>query len=282
MVTFNSSEFISEAIESVLASSFQNFELIICDDCSSDNTMDIVVGYTDLRIRVYKNDHNLGEYPNRNKCIDLASGKYLIFIDGDDTIHVEGLQMAVKAMESFSDDLAYGIARPENENYRRPLVVRPSESYKMHYFGKSIFNLSFSRNIFNTKILKAVGGLPLNYISGDTAIRLQLASTYDVVIIEDHLGKWRKRDGQASDKLNTSLKGMLEPYQINLHYLIMENCPLDVYEKKDALWIMIKKQFVQSTVMLKRGEILFSFALLKLIIKTAYVGFKSIRSYTTA
>jgi len=89
MVTYNHEKFISEFIESILASTYQNWELIIVDDGSIDSTVEIAKSYEekDKRINVYINETNLGDYPNRNKAASYANGKYLKYLDTDDLIH---------------------------------------------------------------------------------------------------------------------------------------------------------------------------------------------------
>src|SRR3982751_5861505 len=84
MVTYNSARYLRDAIDSVLAQDFADFELLICDDGSHDGTVEIVGGYDDPRIRFVQNETNLGEYLNRNKALSLAQGRYLMFLDGDD------------------------------------------------------------------------------------------------------------------------------------------------------------------------------------------------------
>ena len=111
MVAYNSSKFIREAIESVLRQTYSNFELVIVDDHSSDNTWEIITSYNDARIRKYRNDSNLGEYPNRYKAISLAVGEYLIFIDGDDVVYPHGLQFMMHYAQEFQD-CAMIISRP--------------------------------------------------------------------------------------------------------------------------------------------------------------------------
>ena len=101
MTAYNREMYIGEAIESVLASTYSNFELIIVDDVSSDNTLAIVQRYAerDNRIRVYVNESNLGDYPNRNQAARYASGKYIKYLDSDDKIFDFGLEYCITQME---------------------------------------------------------------------------------------------------------------------------------------------------------------------------------------
>lgn len=84
--TYNSGEFIGETIESVLKQSYPNWEMIIVDDCSTDNTKEIVEKYIniDSRIKYYLLETNSGAAIARTKAMELAGGKYMAFLDSDD------------------------------------------------------------------------------------------------------------------------------------------------------------------------------------------------------
>ncbi|HEY4875342.1 MAG TPA: glycosyltransferase family 2 protein, partial [Puia sp.] len=105
MTAYNREKYIAQAIESVLASSYKNFELIIVDDCSSDNTIEIAKKYQqqDSRIKVHVNEKNLGDYPNRNKAASYAKGKYLKYVDADDYIYPAGLELLIQMMAKFQN-----------------------------------------------------------------------------------------------------------------------------------------------------------------------------------
>ena len=89
MTAYNREQYIAEAIESVLASTFQDFELIIVDDCSTDATVTIARKYEqqNIRIKVYVNEVNLGQFKNRNKAVSFANGTYIKFFDSDDIMN---------------------------------------------------------------------------------------------------------------------------------------------------------------------------------------------------
>ena len=85
MPSYNTGCFIKETIESVLAQSYSNWELIIVDDCSKDNTDDIVKPYlSDARIRYLKNETNSGAAVSRNRALREAKGRWIAFLDSDD------------------------------------------------------------------------------------------------------------------------------------------------------------------------------------------------------
>ena len=98
---FNAERYVSETIKSVLNQSYQNWEMIIVDDCSSDQSVSIVEKFlvNDKRIRILKNDINLGPGGSRNKAINAASGDIIAFLDSDDIWHPEKLSKHLEFME---------------------------------------------------------------------------------------------------------------------------------------------------------------------------------------
>ncbi|TAW14809.1 glycosyltransferase family 2 protein [Rhizobium ruizarguesonis] len=96
--TFNRSALIGEAIDSVLQQTFGDFELIVVDDGSTDNTRDIVTGFTDSRL-VFVQQENAGRSAARNRAIAMARGKYIAFLDSDDAYLRDKLERQVRFME---------------------------------------------------------------------------------------------------------------------------------------------------------------------------------------
>ena len=89
MPAYNGANVISETIRSILSQSFKNYELIIVDDCSKDNTEEIIKGFKDKRIRFFKNKKNLGYSGNLEKCRKKATGE-IIYLMGQDDILGKG------------------------------------------------------------------------------------------------------------------------------------------------------------------------------------------------
>ena len=84
MPVYNGEKFLREAIDSILSQTFSDFEFIIVDDGSTDNSLNIIRSYTDPRIRVIENKRNLGGSASRNKGIKMSRGKYIAVMDADD------------------------------------------------------------------------------------------------------------------------------------------------------------------------------------------------------
>lgn len=100
MPTYNHARYIAEAVESVLSQSYKNFELIIIDNYSTDNTAEIVASYKDNRIKYLKFRNNGIIAASRNHGIKNSSGKYIAFLDSDDIWLPEKLELQISLMES--------------------------------------------------------------------------------------------------------------------------------------------------------------------------------------
>ncbi|KOP77798.1 glycosyl transferase [Lysinibacillus sp. FJAT-14745] len=100
--SFNSSRFIEDTINSVLNQTYPHFELIIVDDCSKDNSWEMITAFSkkDERIKIYQLEKNSGAATARNFGIQASNGKYLAFLDSDDLWDQHKLEAQVKFMES--------------------------------------------------------------------------------------------------------------------------------------------------------------------------------------
>jgi len=98
--TYNRAELLSRAIRSVLAQTYQNWELILLDDGSTDDTTEIVNAYHDSRIRYFYGE-NLGVACARNRALEKANGQHIAFLDSDDTWSHEKLELQLEVMEKY-------------------------------------------------------------------------------------------------------------------------------------------------------------------------------------
>jgi len=252
-VTFNSSAYVRDAIDSVLAQQYTNFEYIIGDDCSTDNTWDIIGEYNDPRIRKYRNAENLQEYPNRNKAIEMATGKYLLFIDGDDILLTHGLGYYVAMIEKFPE-AGMVIQKGYYNNIVFPALLQSEEVIRNHYFGhEDMLSSSFASNFFNTTILKKEGLLSTNYKGGDNEIRVRIALRYPTLFIAGWVSWPRETPGSASSKISFP-KSIIEMTRYT-NELINEKFGLDATliknihgKKKRAVARFVLKSFMKMKI----------------------------------
>ena len=107
MPSYNTGKFIQETIDSVINQTYDNWELIIVDDCSSDNTDEIVKSIKDDRIFYLKNKKNSGAAVSRNKALKMAKGKWIAFLDSDDLWKKDKLEKQIKFMKNNNYHFSY-------------------------------------------------------------------------------------------------------------------------------------------------------------------------------
>lgn len=142
MPSYNCQDFISKSIESVLAQTYQNWELIIVDDCSFDNSSEIAREYASLdsRIRLILMDHNGGPAAARNKATDESRGQYIAFLDSDDLWMPSKLKTQIEAMEKCNALFCYTSYIPFRPDGSNAGIVEAPESigYKRMLRGSVI------------------------------------------------------------------------------------------------------------------------------------------------
>ncbi len=109
MPAYNCAQYVAEAIRSVLGQTHRNLELIVIDDCSSDDTFSILQGFAsqDARVRPFRNERNLGVAATRNRGISLAAGEYVALLDSDDRWHPEKLDLQLRCAQATGAELIY-------------------------------------------------------------------------------------------------------------------------------------------------------------------------------
>lgn len=107
--SYNSSAFIGQTIESIVSQTYENWELLITDDCSEDNTREIVDSYQqkDPRIKFFRLDKNSGAGVARNHSIEMAKGRFIAFCDSDDRWYPEKLEKQLAYMRDNDCALSY-------------------------------------------------------------------------------------------------------------------------------------------------------------------------------
>ena len=118
MPLYNVQEFVKESIESVISQSYGNWELIIVDDCSKDNSYDIAKQYSlqDNRIKLYQMNKNSGVAETRNFAISVARGRYLAFLDSDDLWDSDKLKVQITFMQANNLAFSFTAFTPINKS----------------------------------------------------------------------------------------------------------------------------------------------------------------------
>ena len=95
---YNNAGYIKKTVESILNQTYRNIELIVVDDKSTDDTVEILESIEDTRLKIYKNEENLGMAGNWNRCLSLARGEFIKLICADDMIDANAIELEAKAM----------------------------------------------------------------------------------------------------------------------------------------------------------------------------------------
>ncbi len=140
--SYNTGAYIAETIKSVLAQTYTNWEMIIVDDCSTDNTDEVVTRFSDSRIKYLKNKRNSGAAISRNYALREAKGKWIAFLDSDDLWLPEKLEKQISFMKengykfTFTD---YRIVYPDKKwspyIYTGPDKITKHMMYRYCYFS---------------------------------------------------------------------------------------------------------------------------------------------------
>lgn len=143
---YNASKNITETIESVLAQTFTDFEVIVADDGSLDNTVDVVLSLTerDDRVKIYRTEKNQGVSKARNFAISNATGEWIAFLDSDDLWTKDKLEKQISLAEKSNADIvycSYGIVDENGHPLCRDFIVEPETNYNM-MLARSVISCS--------------------------------------------------------------------------------------------------------------------------------------------
>lgn len=195
MTAYNRQQFIVEAIESVLSSTYENIELIIVDDASTDNTVSIAQSYAekDDRIKLYINEKNLGDYPNRNRAVSYARGEYIMFCDSDDTLLAGSIERMLELVNDYQD-FNFAMYWPHSGE---TFTLEPAAALRKHFFGQQFLYMGPGGTFFRRSFFNSIGGYPEKYgPANDMYFNLKVASHSAILLIPFELIFYRRHDGQ--------------------------------------------------------------------------------------
>ena len=271
---YNSEKYIEKAIESVLNQSLRDFELIVVNDGSTDNTLNIIESFTDSRIRLI-NQQNMGPGAARNSALDIASWEYVMFLDSDDWFCDDALKTAYGEAKSSNTDVTlfqiikYDGEFSQNDWFNLNDFDESFENriFNPHECGDFLFEISVSacQKIFKRQFLKSIDArFPEGiYFEDMPFFFYTFLSAERVSIIKRHLYVRRKHPGSITESVDSKFLDTVEAGQI-LMDIFIENGWYDAYlfdllafkingpryalmgieEKyKEKLYLLIKKDY---------------------------------------
>ncbi len=233
---YNSSFFIAETITSVISQDYQNFELLIYDDCSTDNSVEVVSKFNDNRIKLYKGIENFGVRHARDFLLEKAKGDFICFLDSDDICYrtrfieqikflqenptVDILGTAVKFIDEKSNSIFFPLSFQANN----------SEEIVVNLFFCN--TIATSTVMFRNKVKNDIkfSDFPYN-IAEDYYVWFLLSKKYSIVNLKKALVFYRVSNGSLMhscrtdyrDALNLIHLNVFDTYNINKSYLDVHN-----------------------------------------------------------
>ena len=198
VTSHNREAYLGPSIESVLNQTFDSFRLLVVDDGSTDGTVEVARSYErrDSRVRVVVNETNLGQFPNRNRAIELVDTPLLKYHDSDDLMYPHGLETLVAVLDA---EPTAGIALSAGRYWPGgpcPMLLTPELAYEREYLGSGLFSCSPSGALFRTDVLRELGGFPLRGVASDYCFWLEACARTHVVLAPADLFWYRVHPGQ--------------------------------------------------------------------------------------
>lgn len=213
MPTFNRSNLLAEAIDSVLGQTFKDFELIICDNASSDTTQLVVESFSDDRIVYVRNDKNIGVIKNWNKALDRSRGKYVTIFHDDDLMLPENLSVKVSLLDRYAHvgmvhsnfemidgdgkviqqhrSMGEGGFREDDEIEEGPQALQRLLTYNAVHVCSAVFR---------RECYEQLGGFTERIrLFPDWEYWMRIASRYAVAFVSKPLIKWRSHSASITE-----------------------------------------------------------------------------------
>ena len=247
MPVFNSEQFVAEAIESIMNQTFKDFEFLILDDASTDKSFEIIKDFEkrDSRIKVYQNEKNLGVVASRNKLLNLAKGKYIVWLDSDDIAIENRFEKQMNFLEEHPGIGMVGanaaIINEFGNKIREWSFETDPQKLKIELFFHSPF--------LSSSVMIRKSCLPQNCydsrfpVAEDFDLYSKIAEQYEIANIREFLVKYRinskglsKNNSEKMEKLSVQvIKEHAERLGIKLEENTIKNLRKPVTASKIAL-----------------------------------------------
>jgi len=236
--TYNRREYLRQALDSVVAQTSKDFEIVVVDDGSTDGTEDMIKNLT-FPV-TYHWQPNAGDAAARNKLVELAKGKYISFIDSDDLLIPDAVERMVKTIDAEPEDVVvYGS------------YLRIDQNGKI--YGKckrKLYSGNITRHLFESILVHSCGSMfPAGILKGDVPFdtSLKVCSDYDFwlrlslkcrfIVLPEHTFKRRRHPTNLS---NASFENCLTEYEV-LKRFYYERGGKEVIPQKTAMKVFSKK-----------------------------------------
>lgn len=192
--SYNTARFLRGTIECVLAQTYTNWEMLIVDDCSTDDTDDVVASFPDARIRYFKNERNSGAAYSRNFALRQARGRWIAFLDSDDLWLPEKLEKQIRFMEENGYAFSYtNYVEMDEDGNRLPVLWTGPETIGKHRMR--LFNFMGCLTVMYDQ--NVIGLLQIADLKkrNDYALWLRASKKANAYLLPETLAVYRVRSG---------------------------------------------------------------------------------------
>lgn len=236
---YNAEKFIKETIDSVLQQSYEDFEYLLIDDCSTDNSAEIVKSYAtkDARIKYIKLKENSGAAVARNTGLEHAQGRYIAFIDSDDLWYPEKLETQLAFMQVKNEAFTY--TKYEHITEDGQVQSAPEFPDRLNYSGLlKNTAIACSTVVIDRQVIGDFR-MPLVRKGQDTATWLKILRNHNYAyLVDEVLNKYRGREDSLSSNKVEALKRTWNTYR-NLEKLPL---PKAIYYFIFYVWNAVKRR----------------------------------------
>lgn len=272
---YNVEKYIAQTIESVLNQSFESIEFLFCDDCGTDGSMNIVNCYQKTHVRgsdihIVRQPRNMGLGEARNRMLDVAQGKYIYFMDSDDTIALNTIELLYNKAQSYDADIVYGSMRKVllYDNNKEILIRHPNrvfleeDEFAKYAFAKydampaSTCNFLIKLNVYK---LNDLHYQPINYWEDFTFTMDLPAYVTRVVLLPDitynylcrfaSLSNYAQRDRIAKEELLSTMRALEKMKESSYIFANRSFFPL-------RMWKLMKTCFFVVSTVLRNEKII--------------------------
>ncbi|MDO5555879.1 MAG: glycosyltransferase [Clostridia bacterium] len=229
---YNSGKYIAKCLDSVLEQTYKDFEIIIINDGSTDNSKEIIIQYEMKysNILKYIEQKNIGVAKTRNYGITIASGKYIMFIDNDDFINKDYIETFVRLIEKDNLDVVIGGYKRSNENGK----ILKSLKLKNTEWSKLMILAPWAKIYKKEYLIEKDISFLDNNIGEDVYFNLQALMLSNKILITDYIGyNWFFNTKSVSNTKQKNLKNLNVLYLLNNCYEILDE--KDILNKKYEL-----------------------------------------------
>lgn len=246
---YNADKYLKQCLESVLNQSYKDIEICCIDDYSTDMSSKILEEYAkkDFRIKIIKNNKNIGVGLSRNKGIDLAKGKYLLFLDSDDWLETNAIQSLVKCINKYEelDIINYAYNDYDDKNKRNTHTTKIPKEYlnriiNIYDNSSSIDYMEFGMTkLINANFLK-VNNIVFNDNKAIEDVQFFLniiTRARKILFINDVIFTYRH---YIENSISANAYKFIEYYINNVKYADMISKNLPYSTRKHLMWKLYK------------------------------------------